>query len=124
MIPIDIQTQLKEGIVIEEAALGVQIFEILKKLDISTRTGLSEADIEALSIMTFTKKDLIFCTADKKIIRALTTLDLKEKSSSFENVLKKCGLGRKLPFSLSEKHFKSWLEQGALDFVTLGKRKK
>jgi hypothetical protein len=93
-------------------------------MEISMIMGLSEADKEALAIMAFTKKDLVFCTGDKKIIRSLVTLDIKEKSLSFEKVLKMCGLKCSIPYERSEKYFKKWLGQGAIDFISRGKPKK
>ena len=120
----DLRILVQKGVVFEESASVSQLLEIEKLLDIATETGLSKADKEALAIMISTKKNFIFCTGDKKIIRKLVSLDLKEKSVSMETLLKSCGLERAVPDKRSEKYFKRWLEIGAVDFVTQGKQPK
>lgn len=117
----DLMVQIQKGIIFEAAASALQLLEIEKLLDASAKTSLSAADKESLAIMISTKKNFIFCTGDKQIIKKLVSLNLKEKSVSMETLLKSCGVGRTVPYERSEKYFKMWLEKGAVDFVTQGK---
>lgn len=60
------------------------------------------------------QKDLLLCTCDYAAIKALALLDLIDRGISFENLLKKSGITKKLEYKHTEKRYKKCLSEGSI----------
>lgn len=74
---------------------------------------LHNGEKEAL-ILLQKQEDLLLCTCDYAAIKALALLDLSDKGISFENLLKKSGINKKLEYKHSEKRFRKYLKEGSI----------
>jgi hypothetical protein len=74
--------------------------------------GLHEGELEALAIVHTREEAILFCTADQVAIQALAMLDHADRGVSFEAILRKVGLWRKMERHFGEKYFKEHTERG------------
>jgi len=72
---------------------------------------LHDGEKEALALLQ-KQEDLVLCTCDHAAIKAMAMLDLSERGISFENLLKKSGMSKKLEYKHTEKRFKKILSEG------------
>jgi hypothetical protein len=112
---------------------GKSFFKISATIEqLSTITkefeGLFEIDLhagekEALAILT-TKKDMLFCTCDKAAMRALGFLGISHKGISFEKLLSRSGIKKKLEIKHSERQFSQFTQEGVSLRLSMSTTKK
>lgn len=84
-----------------------------EQFDCVFQEELHDGEKEALVCLQ-KQEDLLLCTCDHAAIKALALLDLSAQGLSFENLLKKTGINKKLEFKHTEKRFKRYLSEGSI----------
>ncbi len=74
--------------------------------------GLHEGELEALAIIHTSDEEILFCTADQMAIQALAMMDHANRGVSFEALLRKAGLWRKMERHFTEAFFRQHIERG------------
>lgn len=72
---------------------------------------LHDGEKEAL-ILLKKQEEFLLCTCDHAAIKTLALLDLSDQGISFESLLKKSGMNKKLEYKHTEKRFKKILSEG------------
>ncbi|MBU4320861.1 MAG: hypothetical protein L6246_10340 [Thermodesulfovibrionales bacterium] len=102
------------GITFNELSCSAEeLFEFKDKFDRVFQEELHDGEKEALVLLQ-KQDDLQLCTCDYAAIKALGLLDLSAQGISFENMLKKSGINKKLEFKHTEKRFKKYLTEGSI----------
>jgi len=108
----------------------VEISATIEQLSLITKEfeGLFEIDLhagekEALAILT-TKKDMLFCTCDKAAMKALGFLELGHQGISFEKLLSRSGIKKKLEMKHSERQFRQFTQEGVSMRLSLSATKR
>ncbi len=88
-----------------------ELITFAEQFDRVFQEDLHDGEKEALVLL---KKDeeLILCSCDHAAIKTLGLLDLSEQGISFENLLKKSGMNKKLENKYTEERFKKCLSEG------------
>lgn len=102
------------GITINELSCSAEeLLSFKENFDRVFQEELHDGEKEAL-ILLQKKDELVLCTCDHAAIKALALLDLSDQSISFESMLKKAGINKKLEFKHTEKRFKKILSEGSI----------
>lgn len=110
---------IESGKIKEVSAAIEEIRSINEILDPATVLGLDPGELEELAVLHGGRiEDIVFCTADGAVIRALALLGHSESGISFENLLKEVGLQKALEGHYSEEFFRYHLERGKQDRIT------
>jgi hypothetical protein len=110
--PIDLEKEI--GITFSELSCSVQeLMSFKERFDRVFQEELHDGEKEALVLLQ-KQEDLLLCTCDYAAIKALALLDLAEHGISFENLLKKSGVSKKLDYKHTEKRFKKMLSEGSI----------
>ena len=79
--------------------------------------GLDRGEEEILAAVLPSSSDLIACLIDRGAIRSAVLVGLRDKCISVETALKRCGLGRKLQFALSEERFEKIVKRAEVERI-------
>lgn len=110
--PIDLEREI--GVTINElSCLAEELLSFKEQFDCVFQEELHDGEKEALVVLQ-KQEDLLLCTCDHAAIKALALLDLSAQGISFENLLKKTGINKKLEFKHTEKRFKRCLSEGSI----------
>lgn len=102
------------GKVIKEISCSAEeLLNFKAQFDPIFQEEIHDGEIEALTLLK-KNEDLILCTCDHAAIKALALLDLFEQGISFENLLKKTGIRKKLVYKHTEKRFRKFLSEGSI----------
>lgn len=106
-----------------EPEIGKTIFEVScspdelltfsQQFDTTLGQEIHTGEKEALVLLQ-KHQDLIFCTCDHTAIQVLALLDLAERGLSFESLLRKSGITKKLEYKHTEAYFKNNLKMGSI----------
>lgn len=109
-----IDLENEAGVTFSELSCSAQELLIFKeKFDRIFQEELHNGEKEALALLQ-KQEDLLLCTCDYAAIKALALLDLAEQGISFESLLKKSGMNKKLEYKHTEKRFKKYLTEGSI----------
>jgi len=81
---------------------------------------LLDADV----IIDLHRLNLLFCTCDKAAMKALGFLGLGHQGISFEKLLSRSGIKKKLEMKHSERQFKQFIQEGISMRLSLSMMKK
>ncbi|MDI6890258.1 MAG: hypothetical protein QMC83_04875 [Thermodesulfovibrionales bacterium] len=110
--PIDLEKEI--GVTIYELSCSAEeLLSFKEQFDRVFQEELHDGEKEALVLLQ-KQEDRLLCTCDHAAIKALALLDLTEQGISFENLLKKTGINKKLEFKHTEKRFKRCLSEGSI----------
>ncbi|MEW6108516.1 MAG: hypothetical protein AB1632_05000 [Nitrospirota bacterium] len=110
--PIDLEKDI--GATFSELSCSVrELMSFKERFDRVFQEELHDGEKEALVLLQ-KQEDLVLCTCDYAAIKALALLDLAEQGISFENLLKKSGMNKKLEYKHTEKRFKKYLTEGSI----------
>jgi hypothetical protein len=76
---------------------------------------IDEGKAESLAYVCSQKVDHLICSADKIVFRVLGCLGKGEQGVSLEEVLRQCGLSRKLQREFGEEYRKQWTSYGVAE---------
>lgn len=82
-------------------------------LDADIIVDLHSGEKEALAILS-TKKEMLFCTCDKAAMKALGFLGISHQGISFEKLLDRNGIKKKLELKHLERQFRQFTQEGVL----------
>lgn len=100
------------GITFNELSCSAEeLFEFKDKFDRVFQEEIHDGEKEAL-ILLKKQEEFLLCTCDHAAIKALVLLDLSDQGISFESLLKKSGMNKKLEYKHTEKRFKKILSEG------------
>jgi len=109
------------GIKFHEVSIDANsIREFLKQFDRNIQEELHPGELEALSIIQ-KDKSLYFCTSDKVAIRVIALIGSSSQGVSFEELLKKSGITKKLEYKHTNTYFKKYLGEGSIIRIQSGK---
>lgn len=109
---IDLQKEL--GVTINELSCSAEeLLSFNAQFDRVFQEELHDGEKEALVLLQ-KQEELLLCTCDCAAIKALALLDLSDQGISFENLLKKSGINKKLEYKHTEKRFKKCLNEGSI----------
>jgi len=109
---IDLISEVGESIS-EVSVSAKELNEFRNKFERFIEEELDPGEKEALKILN-DRGDCKFCTCDKVAIKVTALLGKKEQGLSFENLLRKSGLTKRLEYRHTEKYFKKHLEEGSI----------
>ena len=110
--PIDLKKEV--GVTINELSCSAEeLLSFKEQFDCVFQEELHDGEKEALVLLQ-KQEDLLLCTCDHAAIKALALLDLSAQGISFENLLRKTGINKKLEFKHTEKRFKRCLSEGSI----------
>jgi len=102
------------GVTINELSCSAEEFLLFKeKFDRVFQEEIHDGEKEAL-ILLQKQEDLFLCTCDHAAIKALGLLDLSIQGLSFENLLRKSSINKKLEYKHTDKRFKKYLNEGSI----------
>jgi hypothetical protein len=102
------------GITFNELSCSAEeLLSFKERFDRVFQEDLHEGEEEALVLLQ-KQEDLLLCTCDHAAIKALALLELPTQGISFENLLKKTGINKKLEFKHTQKRFKKYLDEGSI----------
>lgn len=117
--PINLKNLIEEGKIKEISASQEEIAEFLNKFDRVFVEGLHIGESESLAlIMNCKLDDTLFCSGDATAIQALAMIGFSDLGISFEKLLKKTGLQKRLRKHFLEKFFKENINIGAQNLIT------
>lgn len=90
-----------------------ELIEFAEEFDSAFQHEIHEGEKEAL-ILLRKQEEFSLCTCDQAAIKTLGLLDLSHQGISFENLLKKTGMNKKLAYKFTEKCFKKCLSEGTI----------
>lgn len=108
---------------VEISATIEQLSTIMKEFEGLFEIDLHAGEKEALAILT-TKKDMLFCTCDKAAMKALGFLELGHQGISFEKLLSRSGIKKKLEMKHSERQFRQFTQEGVSMRLSLSATKR
>lgn len=109
-----IDLEKEAGATFSELSCSAQeLLRFKERFDRVFQEELHDGEKEALMLLQ-KQEDLLLCTCDYAAIKALALLDLSDKGISFENLLKKSGINKKLEFKHAEKRFRKYLNEGSI----------
>ncbi len=110
--PIELEREI--GVTINELSCSAEeLLSFKEQFDCVFQEELHDREKEALVLLQ-KQEDILLCTCDHAAIKALALLDLSTQGISFENLLKKTGINKKLEFKHTEKRFKRYLSEGSI----------
>ncbi len=109
---IDLEKEI-EVTINELSCTAEELLSFKNEFDRVFQEELHDGEKEAL-ILLQKKDDLVLCTCDHAAIKALALLDLSDQAISFESMLKKAGINKKLEFKHTEKRFKKILSESSI----------
>ena len=116
---INLKNLISEGKITEYQASYEDLEELYSRFDRVFIEGIHEGEAECLALILKRRvKETLFCSADATAIQALAMLDRSDEGVSFEALLKKTGLSKKIRRHFSEKFFKLNLKKGAQNLIT------
>lgn len=107
-LPEDIDSGRLEELSADASAMG----DVQRLFDRTFVDGLHEGELEALAIIYVSEEEIVFCTADQMAIQALAMMDHADRGISFEALLRKTGLWRKMERHFIEAFFREHIERG------------
>lgn len=107
--PIDLSNQINQ----ELSCSAEELLAFIEQFDRVFKGEIHDGDKEILLLLQ-KNEEFTLCTCDGAIIKALALLDLSDRGISFENLLKRSGINKKLPPKYSERRFKSLLREGSI----------
>ena len=110
--PLNLPEEIDTGRLEELAAEAPAMHLVQRLFDRSFVDGLHEGELEALAIIYTSGEEILFCTADQMAIQALAMMDRADRGVSFETLLRKAGLWRKLERRFTEAFFQGHIEKG------------
>jgi hypothetical protein len=112
ILPLRLVDEVRAGKLEEIAVEGAALAYVQRFFDQAFVEGLHEGEMEALAIVHTSEETMLFCTADQVAIQALAMMDHADKGVSFEGLLRKTGLWRKMERHFGERYFKEHTERG------------
>jgi hypothetical protein len=110
--PIDLEKVI--GVTIYEFSCSAEELLLFKEqFDRVFQEELHDGEKEALVLLQ-KQENILLCTCDHAAIKTLALLDLSDRGISFENLLKKSGVTKKLEYKHTEKRFKKCLSEGSI----------
>jgi hypothetical protein len=106
---------------IEISATIEQLFMITKEFEGLYEIDLHSGEKEALAILS-TKKEMLFCTCDKAAMKALGFLGISHQGISFEKLLDRNGIKKKLELKHLERRFRQLTQEGVSIRLSLIKK--
>jgi hypothetical protein len=102
------------GVTINELSCSAEeLLSFKEQFDRVFQEELHDGEKEALVLLQ-KQEDLLLSTCDHAAIKALALLDLTEQGISFENLLKKTGINKKLEYKHTEKRYKKYIAEGSI----------
>lgn len=114
ILPLRLLDEVDAGKLDEIAAEAAAMRDVQQLFDRAFVEGLHEGELEALAIVHTSEETILFCTADQVAIQALAMLDHADKGVSFEAILRKVGLWRRMERQFTERYFKEHTERGRI----------
>lgn len=107
-----IDLEREAGVTFSDLSCSAQeLLGFKERFDRVFQEELHDGEKEALVLLQ-KQEDLLLCTCDHAAIKALALLDLSAQGISFEGLLKKSGMNKKLEYKHTEKRFKNILSEG------------
>jgi len=117
-IPIELTSQITNGDIDEYQATVVELEILNNTFENWFMQTLDSGEIEALALLQAGKAtDTTFCTGDAPAIKALSMLGLSSQGISFERLLSKIGISKKLQPQFREDFFKRHSNSGSINFI-------
>ncbi len=113
-IPLRLLDEIGAGKLYEIAAEASAMRDVQRLFDRAFVDGLHEGELEALAIIHTSEEEIVFCTADQMAIQAVAMLSRADRGVSFEMLLRKAGLWRKMERRFTEKFLKEHVEKGTI----------
>jgi len=107
--PIDLSAHINQ----ELSCNAEELLTFIEQFDSIFKGELHDGDKELLLLLQ-KDEELILCTCDGAIIKALALLALSDKGISVEKLLKRSGINKNLPHKYSEKRFRTLLKEGSI----------
>jgi hypothetical protein len=108
--PINLSRDINKKI-FEVSCSAKELIEFAKQFDRVFQEDLHDGEKEALVILR-KHEEFKLCTCDHAPIKTLGLLDLSDQGISFENLLKKTGMNKKLEYKYTENRFRKCLSEG------------
>jgi hypothetical protein len=108
---------------VEISATIEQLSTITKEFEDLFEIDLHAGEKEALAILK-TRKSMLFCTCDKAAMKALGFLGISHQGISFEKLLERNGIKKKLEIKHSERQFRQFTQEGVSIRLSLSTTKK
>jgi hypothetical protein len=116
---INLKKLISEGKIKEFSASAHDLAELHYQFDRVFIEGIHAGEAECLALILKRRiPETLFCSADATAIQALAMIDWSDEGISFETLLKKAGLSKKIRRHFTEKFFKENLKQGAQNRIT------
>jgi len=106
---------------IEISATLEQLARIAKEFEGLYEINLHSGEKEALALL-LTRKEMLFCTCDKAAMKALGFLGISHQGISFEKLLERNGIKKKLGIKHSESQFRQFIQEGVSIRLSMIKR--
>ena len=117
--PINLKRLIEKGKIKEFSASRKEIASFLNTFDRVFVEGLHDGEAESLALLMHgILKDTLFCSGDATAIRALAMLGYSSVGISFEKLLQKTGLQKKLQKQFKEQFFRTNITIGSHNLIT------
>jgi hypothetical protein len=111
-LPLNLREDIDSGRLEELSAEASEMRGVQRVFDRAFVDGLHEGELEALAITRRSEEEILFCSADQMAIQALAMMDHADRGLSFEALLRKAGLWRKMERHFTEAFFRGHIEKG------------
>lgn len=117
--PIDLKRLILKGKIEEFSATQEEIATFLNNFDRVFVGGLHDGEAESLALIMHGRiKDTFYCSGDSTAIQALAMIGHSADGISFERLLQKAGLQKRLRKQFTEKFFKEQIKEGQKNRIT------
>jgi len=117
--PINLKRLITDGKIKEFSASREEIAVFLNKFDRVFVEGLHAGEAESLALIMLERlKDTLYCSGDATAIKALAMIGHSSDGISFEKLLKKAGLQKKLRKQFKDKFFRENIAIGSENLIT------
>lgn len=116
---LDLPAMVARNEIVEWTGTATDIADVMSRFKPGFSQSLDLGEVEALAcLLSGDEPDAVFVTADGPAIQATAMLGMPERGTCLEDVLRRCGHGRKLPAHHCEAFFARELADGNTRFVT------
>ena len=116
-LPLNLRQDIDSGRLEELSAEASEMSGVQGLFDRTFVDGLHEGELEALAITHRSEEEILFCSADQMAIQALAMMDRADRGVSFEVLLRKAGLWRKMERRFTEAFFREHIERGKTKYI-------